>query len=64
MEFARGPDKAHIIAGDFNSVPSGPGYQLASTGAVSGSCLAHLESLKEIGSDSVQVGDQFYGRKI
>ena len=57
---AGGADKPHIICGDFNSIPSSAGYQLARDGYLSDDNVTSLQQLELVETPEGEVGPSLF----
>ena len=57
---AGGADKPHIICGDFNSIPSSAGYQLARDGYLSDDNVTSLQQLELVDTPEGEVGPSLF----
>jgi len=55
IELAGGPDKPHIICGDFNSKPASAPYQLMADGHLSDYSFTDLQAILTVDSGDNQV---------
>ena len=60
IELAGGPDKPHIICGDFNSKPTSAPYQLMSDGHLNDSSFTDLQAILTVDSGDTQVSDDSF----